>query len=292
VTDPTSSASRAATAAATEARVQIRELVDLHDLEAAHSLLLEIWRPAPDNPPVTTEILRAMSKGGGYVAGAFEGDQLVGFSVGFYGPPAEATLHSHIAGVSAGARGRNVGFALKLHQRSWALARGVTTVTWTFDPLLRANAWFNLVKLAAVPASYLPNFYGEMRDAINGRDESDRLLVHWRLDSRAVDEACRGRVASADATGLRARGAAVALDRTPEGGPEPGAPAEADLVLVGMPVDVEGLRRERPELARSWRRAVRKSLGGLLLGGGEVVGYDRAGWYVVRPGRRTREGDR
>jgi predicted GNAT superfamily acetyltransferase len=291
VTEPSSSASRAATAAATAAGVDVRELVDLHDLEAAHALLLEIWRPAPENPPVTTEILRAMSKGGGYVAGAFRGDMLVAASVGFYGAPAEATLHSHVAGVSAHVRGRNVGFALKLHQRAWALARGVTDVTWTFDPLLRANAWFNLVKLAAAPASYLPNFYGEMRDGINGSDESDRLLVRWRLDSVEVDEACRGRVVAVDATQLRAQGAAVVLDRTADGGPEPGAPASADLVLVGVPVDVEGLRRERPELARSWRRAVRESLGGLLIAGGEVVGYDRAGWYVVRPGR-TREGDR
>ena len=129
-----------------------------------------------------------------------------------------------------------------------------------------------------------------MHDGINGSDETDRLLVRWKLDSRDVDEACRGRTTPVDAAGLRARGAAVALDRTPEGGPLSG-PAKAGLVLVAVPADIEGLRRESPELARSWRRGVRESLGGLLLGGGEVVGFDRAGWYVVRPGQ-TREGDR
>ena len=54
--------------------------------------------------------------------------------------------------------------------------------TWTFDPLVRANARFNLVKLGAVAVAYLTDFYGEMQDGINAGDRSDRCAVKWELD--------------------------------------------------------------------------------------------------------------
>ena len=142
---------QAADAAARAAGVQVREISALTELEAVYRLYADIWRPDPKNPPVTSELLRAFSKAGNYVAGAFDGDVLVGACVGFFGAPADEALHSHIAGVSGAARGRNVGFALKVHQRAWSLLRGVSAVAWTFDPLVRRNAYFNLVKLAARP---------------------------------------------------------------------------------------------------------------------------------------------
>jgi len=33
-------------------------------------------------------------------------------------------------------------------------------IAWTYDPLIRRNAYFNLVKLGARPVEYLRNFYG------------------------------------------------------------------------------------------------------------------------------------
>ena len=189
----------AADAAAEAARVSIRELTDLADLEAACRLFDEIWRPSPANPPLTLELMRALTKAGNYAAGAYDGTRLVGACVGFFGPPAEESLHSHIAGVSADMAGRSVGFALKLHQRAWALRRDVTEIAWTFDPLVRRNAYFNLVKLGARPAEYLPNFYGGMNDGINGGADSDRLLMHWDLRSPLVAAACAGRPEPASA---------------------------------------------------------------------------------------------
>ena len=84
--------------------------------------------------------------------------------------------------LSANSR-RNVGYALKLHQRAWALQRGIATITWTFDPLVRRNAYFNLAKLGVRATRYLPNFYGAMQDPINAGDDTDRLLVDWDLAS-------------------------------------------------------------------------------------------------------------
>jgi predicted GNAT superfamily acetyltransferase len=273
---PQADAARAAQAAA----VEIHEVSTLDGLEAVFRLYDAIWRPDPTNPPITIDLLRALTKAGNYVAAAYDGPELVGACVGFFGTPAGRELHSHIAGVAKPASGRSVGFALKLHQRAWALERGVTTIAWTFDPLVSRNAYFNLAKLGGVPVEYLPNFYGTMRDGINGDDESDRLLIHWSLDAPQVAAACAGAARPGDAAGERARGAVVALSASPEGRPVPG-PAEAETLLLQVPRDIEALRMVDPGLARHWRRALRATLGSVMARGWRVAGFDRDGWYIV-----------
>ena len=207
-------ADRDSVGAAAAAGVQLRELSALDELDQVYRLYDAIWRPDPNNPPVTTELLRALTKAGNYVGGAYDGDELIGACVGFFEAPAAVAMHSHVAGVSAAARGRNVGFALKLHQRAWALRRGVTAISWTFDPLIRRNAYFNVVKLGARPTEYLPNFYGQMEDGINDGDDTDRLLVRWQLDAPEVGAAaaghpgrcrCRGLAWGNDRVGARRR---------------------------------------------------------------------------------------
>jgi predicted GNAT superfamily acetyltransferase len=282
-------AARAAAAAADAAGVQIRPLTELADLEAASRLLEGIWRRDSGGPLMSAELLRTMTKADNYVGGAFDGAEMVGVCAGFFGAPSEHALHSHIAGVSAAARGRSVGFALKVHQRAWALERGIITVYWTYDPLIGRNAYFNLVKLGAAVDAYLPNFYGDMQDSINGGDPSDRLLVRWDLCADAVAAACAGEPQPIDAVALRSRGAPVLLSRGDDGRPRPASTAGgADTVLVAVPADVEGLRHRDPDCARAWRTAVHDTLGHLLAEGGRVAGYDRAGWYVVNVGREPR----
>jgi predicted GNAT superfamily acetyltransferase len=280
-------AAQAADAAARAANVQVREISSLNEFDAVNHLYAEIWRPDPRNPPMTSELLRAFSKAGNYVAGAFDGDELLGACVGFFGAPAEETLHSHIAGVSGAARGRNVGFAMKLHQRAWSMMRGLSVVAWTFDPLVRRNAYFNLVKLAARPEEYLANFYGSMRDAINGGDDSDRLLVHWRLDDPLVVAACLGTTSAADAQLELASGAVIALSVSARGGPAVGAldaltGLDARTFLVAIPADIEALRAGDPGCAKDWRIAVRETLGAMITDGARVTGFDPAGHYVLR----------
>ncbi|MFE0103566.1 GNAT family N-acetyltransferase [Streptomyces sp. NPDC059009] len=221
----------------------------------------------------------ARGTGGALADGSGE---LVGACIGFFGPPPDGSLHSHIAGVSARMRGRSVGFALKTHQRAWALERGATQVSWTFDPLVRRNAYFNIGKLAARPAQYLPNFYGRMDDGINGADDTDRLLVEWPLAAPEVAAACHGRPRPADATGERARGTAIALGTTPGGRPHAHpVTGSGSRCLVAVPDDIEQLRRTDPPSAADWRAAVRETLGGLLADGWQVAGFDRAGWYLL-----------
>ncbi|MFC9251878.1 GNAT family N-acetyltransferase [Amycolatopsis thailandensis] len=274
-------ATQAAATAARESGVVIRELDNVAALNDVIDLFSIIWGRS-GNPPMTIELLRAFTKAGNYVAGAFDGETLVGACVGFFHAPSGSALHSHIAGVSAAAAGRKVGFALKLHQRSWALRRGVVEIAWTFDPLVSRNAYFNLTKLAARPVEYLPDFYGPMGDAINGGGASDRLLVSWRLRDERVDRAVAGRPNEILADDEIARGAVVALGVGPDGRPVAGR-LDGETSLVAVPRDVEKLRGTDPAIAGVWRVAVRDALSGLTERGGKIDGFTRDGQYVVRP---------
>ncbi|MFD7894539.1 GNAT family N-acetyltransferase [Streptomyces sp. NPDC059743] len=271
---------RADAVAAAASKVEIRDLAEVSELAAVAALFATIWQPGAGSQPVTAELLRAMAASGNYVAGAYEDGELLGACIGFFGSPAKASLHSHIAGVSSRGLGRGIGFALKLHQRAWTVCQDVSLITWTFDPLVRRNAHFNLAKLGARPARYLPDFYGPMRDGINGSGDTDRLMVHWELTSPAVSAASLGRPVPADATALRERGAALALSVTPDGGPLTGSP-DGPVVLVAVPPDIEALRRTDPGRSQMWRLALREVLSDLMAEEARVVGFDRAGWYVV-----------
>jgi predicted GNAT superfamily acetyltransferase len=268
---------RTADAAAAKAGVEVRVLDAVADLEAVRRLYEQIWRTGKANPPVTADMLRALATAGSYVSGAYLNDELVGACFGFFSAPARDALHSHIAGVLDRSQARHVGFALKVHQRAWTLEAGAATITWTYDPLVRRNAWFNLGKLAAEAVEYLPDFYGPMDDDINRGDPTDRLLVQWPLTAPTVAAACVGRPRDA---GIAVREAVIALEQSASGGPIVRAPA-APVVLVGIPEDIEELRRHEPACAAEWRSALREVLGGLLAVDARVRGVDRRGWYVV-----------
>lgn len=182
--------------AARAAGVVIRELSTLDEIAAVRALLDRIWQPGDEtDPPIGTEIIRALSHAGNYLAGAYDGEALVAASVGFFGAPPGEVLHSHVTGVAPHARGRRIGYGLKLHQAAWAARRGLAAITWTFDPLIRRNAYFNFAKLGATVSEYHVDFYADVDDAVNGGQGSDRLLAHWdlrgerpppRLDAPAV----------------------------------------------------------------------------------------------------------
>ncbi|MEU6126224.1 GNAT family N-acetyltransferase [Streptomyces sp. NPDC047123] len=247
----------------------IRELHSMAEFESVCRLYADIWGPEPGAEPVSAEIMRALSHAGNYVAGAYTDGRLTGATVAFFGEPAGTTLHSHITGAVMGG---GIGLALKLHQRQWVLDRGLKRITWTYDPLIRRNAHFNLTKLGARPEEYLESFYGAMDDAINGGDESDRVLTAWDL---TVPLSAAGH----DGVPLPA-GAAHAV-RDVDGRPELTS-TEAEFVLVDLPDDIEALRRTDPAAARAWRLAVRETLGGLLADGARVLGFHDRRSYVVR----------
>ena len=272
-------AAGAARAAADEAGVEIRLLSTVTEFTEVAALFKSIWSSDGSQLPVNVETLRALSKAGSYVGGAYDGDELVGACFGFFAAPERRAFHSHIAGVSARMRGRSVGFALKVHQRSWAIDNELDEISWTFDPLISRNAYFNLVKLAATPVAYHRNFYGQMRDALNGPDDTDRMLVTWYLNDPRVAAACRGETATQPTTGE------VMLGVDQDLGPLRHE-TSARLLRVSLPRDIERLRVDDPDCATRWRLALRDTLGALLDDGAAVVAFDRTGTYTIDRGEK------
>ncbi len=192
-------AARHAAAAAERSRVVITEVDDIPRIEAACALLTRIWGNPPERPVIDAHMVRAFALSGeqvlcAYEAGhAGEADHVVGASIAWFGhDEAGENLHSHVTGVDPSLQGRSIGFALKLCQRAWALERGITAVRWTFDPLMRRNAYFNLCKLGASAERYHVDLYGAMTDATNAGDESDRFEVCWRLTEDPREQSRRG----------------------------------------------------------------------------------------------------
>jgi predicted GNAT superfamily acetyltransferase len=285
-----SSAAAQAVRAAEVARIVIEPLDSMRGLERAEALFSRIWSEPGGQPTVGAHVLKALQLSGNYVAGAFAtGGDLVGVSAGWASVEGEPALHSHITGVVPGHAGAGVGYALKLHQRAWCMQRGIERITWTFDPLVRRNAFFNLAKLAARAARYLENVYGSMTDAINLGDESDRLWVCWELASGRVAAATEGAPRLVAAEGLP-----VAVEIGEDGGPSMEAGSALNLgggYVVRLPPDIETLRATAPEQAHFWRIAIRQALGGVLRqGSGIDVGMTAARDLVLRPGSPSNDG--
>ena len=279
--DLSQAASEAASQAAARSGIHIRKSNDLHEIQDTVKLLKSIWGPE-ERELITVTTLRALSHSDNYVFGAYVDDVLVGAIAGFVGWHGnQLQLHSHILGVSPDAQGRHIGFALKEHQRAWCLTKGIRTITWTFDPLVSRNAYFNLTKLGAAITAYYPSFYGPMNDEINGSDDSDRVLVQWALDSpRAVEASAGDGVDTRAAAELTDGGAEIALSAGDDGSPVE-ASARSETILVGIPRDIVEIRRRDPQLAARWRSASRVVLEGALNDGYVIVAMAQPGHYVL-----------
>lgn len=270
-----------ARAAAERAGVVVRALASADEAAAASQLFVAIWSQEAA-AGMAPEMIWALTHSGNCALGAFDGDRLVGSTVGFLGQRGRMHLHSHILGVEQANRHRAIGYALKLEQRAWALERGIDTIQWTTDPLVRRNAYFNLMKLGARITGYDVNFYGRQSDVINAGDDSDRIVLAWHLSAPTTVHACTHAPARLDAAALRAAGAATALDADDRG--EPRIDETADdgrQALVFVPEDAVTMRQSDPARARRWRRALRGVLMRELGAGRTVAGITQDGYYVV-----------
>ncbi|MFN2525639.1 MAG: GNAT family N-acetyltransferase [Actinomycetota bacterium] len=272
----TERAERAADLAAARAGVLVHVLSEQHEIDAAERLLSEIWS-INGQVVVPANLMKAMLHSGNYVSGALADGQLVGTSIGFLGRrKGSLHLHSHITGVSPALQGRHVGFALKQHQRAWALRNGLEEIVWTFDPLVRRNGYFNITKLGAEIVDYKANFYGEMRDDINADDDSDRCVVLWRLASDRAADASEGRGGAQ----IASEAAIVVLSQNAEGGPSPSLEL-GELLFAQIPDDIVSLRRSNKDQAAQWRQALREVFEWAFAEKYRVTGMTKDGGYLL-----------
>src|ERR1700687_456635 len=120
--------------------IVVRKCCALREFHACVELQREVWGEADlEIEPVTMFVVASIT--GGQVLGAFDGDNMVGYTLAVVGlRQAFVYLHSHQTGVRASYRDCGVGRMLKLIQRDEARARGIRLVEWTFDPLEIKNA--------------------------------------------------------------------------------------------------------------------------------------------------------
>ena len=257
------------------AQYEIRTVVGA-EADRALDLAESVWGQRPLNDAV----LRALELAGSYVSVALDGSgRQVGMCLGIVGVHDDHLhLHSHLAAVDPAHRGAGIGRLLKRHQREWCLQRGITTVSWTFDPLIHANARFNLHHLGARGERYLVELYGLMDDEINRGDASDRLLIRWDLEAERTLAALDRPLPTPAATDH----AEVAL--ADEGGRPRRAGTAAPARLIATPVDAVALRRDDPETARAWRVAVRETMQQAFAAGLEPVAVTTDRHYLfTRP---------
>lgn len=224
-------------------RVVFRDLDGIAELKQAETLQTEVW--GADDKPDNSDLMLSIQHEGGLVAGAFLDGRMVGFIFGFP-TVTPGVQHSHRLAVHADARGLGLGARLKWFQRDWCLARGITMVRWTYDPLRAVNAALNIARLGATAGTYLVDYYGKM-EGINAGLPSDRLLAEWNLDSAGV----LGRL---------------------QGAPAPGAgPADQ---RIAIPADVDGLMKADLPAALEARLRVRRDMTDAFAKGLRITGFD------------------
>jgi len=296
VTVVVADAQACAAAASAKAGVRVLEMTTVEQITSLGRLLQDVWGAPNVDQVANLGLVRALAHGGNYVVGAYRERELVGGSWAFlgrheagggirYSGPGligELHLHSHITGVLGGDRASGVGYALKQHQRSWALARGIREVHWTYDPLIRRNAHFNLRKLGADAVRYLTDFYGPMDDGINSGDATDRLYAIWQLDSPRAVSAAHGELAAVEPP-VAAEVLLGAAGDEPAGQPL-GELLGAGYLLVALPADIEAIRAVDAGLAARWRMELRTALGGALAAGYYISGVTPDGRYLLRAG--------
>ncbi len=245
--------------------VSCSNAIDAHD---AADFLNSVWGDGPEVVPM--DLILAMTHVGGYCSLARRDGTVVGASVGFLGKfRGHHTLHSHVTA----SREPGIGYELKQHQRTWAQQNDISMITWTFDPLVRRNGYFNLVKLGAIGVEYSPNFYGEMVDAINTGDESDRVMAIWNVadkQNHVPQDAQRH----------------TAIDNIEDSPVVHGLISGIDNV-IHIPADVESMRAAHDPRVAQWRSSVRDVLMPAVNSGWTLTGMINREAYILTPPKET-----
>jgi predicted GNAT superfamily acetyltransferase len=258
----------------------IRVLETIEEFAQAGAIEVAVWN-VPPRDSLPPHFMRASATAGGVALGAYEDGQMIGMAMAF---PAfrdgKVFLWSHMTGVLPDYQRRDVGFQLKLAQRVWALEHGFDQICWTFDPILRGNANFNLYRLGAAARRYHIDFYGEMHDGLNRGLPTDRLEASWDLLDARVAAAARNEAPPPPDMDFQPERALLLIDVN-------GAPLLQDVqlqqpLLAEIPLAV---RTAPPDEQLMWRYAVRSALAPHVGQGWYAHAFYSGpdhGWYELR----------
>ena len=229
--------------------IDIRQLFHLDEFSEVLHLQAVIWGFA-DIELLPLRFLVVVSKVGGHVFGAFDGADMVGFCFAIPGikPEGRPYLHSHMLGVLPAYRDAGVGRRLKLRQREDALARRITLIEWTFDPLELKNAFFNIERLGAIVRRYSVNQYGVTASPLHGGLPTDRCIAEWWIDSERVKTIIAG-------------------------GHVNGPP---HVERISYPADIARVRNEEPKRAREIQKSNAERFQHAFASGLAVTGFEKS----------------
>jgi predicted GNAT superfamily acetyltransferase len=241
--------------AGSQAVIEIRQLFQLAEFEEVLALQQSIWKFA-DIELLPLRFLVVVSKVGGHIFGAYEGNRMVGFCFAIPGikPEGRPYLHSHMLGVLPEYRNAQIGRSLKLRQREDALARGIQLIEWTFDPLELKNAFLNIEKLGAIVRRYNLNQYGTTSSPLHGGLPTDRCIAEWWIATPRV-------------TGDRPQHREI-------------------LERISYPLDIAHIREHEPDRARTIQKENAHRFLDAFARGLAVTGFERTekeGTYLLEP---------
>lgn len=259
--------------------IDIRPLATQRELDLCVELQRQTWG-SDFREIVLPAMLTIVQKIGGIAAGAFAGEDMLGFVFGLSGVRDGRPVHwSHMLAVRPEKQGTGLGRRLKLYQRQRLLEAGITTAYWTYDPLVSRNAHLNLNRLGVHAIEYVRDMYGGgTGSTLHNAIGTDRLIVEWELDGERAARAVEARPlfdedAFADAP---------TLNQPPEAGS--GEPAADEIgvcldgtggVRIAVPEDIGQLQQIAPEEAREWRRSTRAAFEAAFDHNYHVAGYCR-----------------
>jgi chorismate synthase len=244
--------------------IEIRPLLSLEEYQATETLQSIVWG-LNNRMIVPVNILVTAQREGGLVLGAFDKDKtnayhhgLIGFvfsSVGLT-PTGQLKQCSQMAGVVPAYQNQQIGYRLKCVQRDILVSRGFTLITWTFNPLIARNARFNLHKLGATCNTYLPNVYGT--DSRNKQTAlpTDRFYVEWNMTDEHVCNRLGHRYQSPTLPELQ-NNYIPQINPIASDVKDATNAADADLLLVEIPRDIQAIERTDMSLAVVWQEHVR-----------------------------------
>jgi predicted GNAT superfamily acetyltransferase len=239
--------------------VSIRVIHELKDFQDTVTVQREVWGFS-DTDLVPPRLMTVSTHIGGLVLGAYQGEQMVGFSLAMPGVKVDgkAYWHSHMTGIVPPFQNQGIGRRMKLKQREEARSAGIDLVEWTFDPLEIRNSHFNVERLGVVVRHFVRNQYGITSSRLHGGLPTDRLVAEWYVNSARVEA-------------IVDRGETVA--RLAE-------------TTIEVPAQIDQWRRQDIEKARQAQDRIRNQFQQLLASGVGVVGYRRtAGGGVFELGR-------
>jgi len=263
--------------------IVFRDITELSELREVEHLQKVVWS-VNDLDVLPALAMKPLVEVGGILIGAFLDDKMIGFVLGFPGRHGnQHIIHSDMLAVLPEYRSFGLGFRLKLAQRERALASGIETITWTFDPLRAINASLNFARLGVTSNRYEIDYYGETSSVLHQLG-TDRLWVTWALKS----ERTVARIKTNNPTEITFTPEAVSLVTVGEDQqPVPKDECSGELLLIEIPTTLDELLQKQPALAADWRMATRQAFTRAISAGYTVEDFvvdkqARKGTYLLK----------